>query len=117
MDVLGQDFKAALSGDDLKPQSALRRPDPEVAGFDESDGTDVHTEVARLLEDWEGGQKIDRFLRSNYRRYHYFGFSALGDRPTADGMVSEAGIQPHRVTDPFLWLLAELGVVPTVKGR
>ena len=109
--------KMDLFWDDLKPQSALLRPEPQVAGFDASDGADVHVEVARLLQDWEGGQKIERFLRSNYTRYQFFGFSALGDRPTEDNRVSAAGIQPYRVVDPFLWLLAQLGVVPTVGRR
>jgi hypothetical protein len=109
--------KMDLFWDGLKPQSALRQPEPHVAGFNATDGADVHVEVARLLQDWEGGQKIEHFLRSNYKRSHYFGFSALGDRPTADNRVSSAGIQPYRVVDPFLWLLAQLGVVPTIGRR
>lgn len=107
--------KMDLYWDDLPSTSPLLRKEQDVPGFDASDGTDVHIEVARLLEEWEG-PKIERFLRSNYRRYHFFGFSALGARP--DGIrVSAAGIQPYRVVDPFLWLLAELGAVPTIGRR
>ncbi len=52
-----------------------------------------------------------------YTRYRYFGVSALGGYPTGEQQVSYSGIQPYRVTDPFMWLLSELGVVGRERRR
>jgi hypothetical protein len=100
----------------MPPESALRRPESTARGVDEQDGLDVHAQIEALLHEWDGRQ-IDSFLRNNYRTYRYFGVSALGDTPTEDNRVSEKGIQPYRVTDPFLWLLSRLGAVPVIRRR
>jgi GTPase SAR1 family protein len=97
---------------DLKETSPLRRPAPETPYFDERDGLEVHTEIQRLLSRWEGS-RIDKIVRMHYRRYRYFGVSALGETPTADNRVSPRGIRPYRVTDPFMWILAEFGAIRT----
>jgi hypothetical protein len=78
--------------------------------FDTADGMDVHMEMSRLLREWEGSS-ITAILDKHYQKYQLFGVSALGRRPTADNDVDEAGIQPFRVADPFVWLLSELGAV------
>lgn len=100
----------------MPPGSALRRPEPTARGVDEQDGLDVHAQIEALLDEWDG-RRIDYFLRNNYRTYRYFGVSALGDTPTQDNLISEKGIQPYRVTDPFLWLLSRLGAVPVIRRR
>lgn len=102
--------------DAMPPESALRRPEPTARGVDEQDGLDVHAQIEALLHEWDG-RRIDYFLQNNYRTYRYFGVSALGDTPTEDNRVSEKGIQPYRVTDPFLWLLSRLGAVPVIRRR
>jgi GTPase SAR1 family protein len=94
--------------------SALRRQPSPAPAFDTADSVAVHEHVQALLHRWEGGQ-LDQILRHGYTRYRYFALSALGESPTSDRRVSELGIQPYRVQDPFLWLLSELGTIPATK--
>lgn len=82
--------------------------------FDSADSLDVHEHVRSLLDHWEGSQ-IDQILQHHYERYRYFGLSSLGERPTPDNRVSQRGIQPYRVADPFLWLLSGFGAIPATK--
>lgn len=95
---------------DLKGNSPLLRPAPAEPFFNETDSQEVHSEVLRLLNLWHGRQ-IDQIANRNYQRHRYFALSALGNSPTDDNRVSPAGIRPYRVADPFLWLLAEFGVI------
>lgn len=99
---------------DFPDGSALKRPEPDCAGCDDSDGLDVHRHVQALLHDWDGRQ-IDQFLQDNYRRFRYFGVSALGAIPTPDKRVST--VQPYRVADPILWLLSKARMVPVIRRR
>jgi hypothetical protein len=73
----------------------------------------VHDQVQALLDEWDGPQ-IDQLMQHNYARFRYFGLSALGTLPTSANTVSH--IQPHRVHDPFLWLLSEFGIIPATRG-
>ena len=75
---------------------------------------DVHRHVQALLHEWDGRQ-IDQFLQDNYRRFRYFGVSALGAIPTPDKRVSM--VQPYRVADPILWLLSKARMVPVIRRR
>ena len=95
----------------LPEGSPLRRGEPGGAYFDDSDSQDVHAQVQGLLHTWNGGA-VDQFVRNHYRRYRYFGVSALGESPANDSTVSPHGVLPHRVADPFLWLLAGFGAIP-----
>ncbi|MFD8202467.1 hypothetical protein ACWDTR_28810 [Streptomyces sp. NPDC003470] len=95
----------------LDAGSPLRDYAPPGGRFDVSDSLSVHEEVRRLLKDWDGVQ-IDQLLDNHYSRYRYFGVSALGRNPTPEARVADTGIQPYRVADPLLWLLAEFGSVP-----
>ncbi len=97
---------------DLKETSPLRRPPAESPYFDEQDSQEVHTEIQRLLTRWEGS-RIDQLVRLHYRRYRYFGVSALGETPTADNRISPRGIRPYRVADPFMWTLSQFRAVRT----
>jgi hypothetical protein len=97
----------------FSPHSPLTtHPEPQRA-FDTRDGLAVHDQVQALLDEWDGPQ-IDQLMRHHYARYRYFGLSALGAPPLVPGMV--AHIQPHRVHDPFLWLLSEFGTIPATRG-
>jgi Double-GTPase 2 len=91
--------------------SPLRRVPTGNGRVEAQDGRDVHEHVRAMLDDWAGPQ-IDQFLSHNYALYRYFAVSALGETPTADNRVPERGIQPYRVSDPLLWLLAEFGALP-----
>lgn len=91
--------------------SPLKQEPADRPSFDLTDSLAVHEHVRALLDEWEG-QQIDQLLRKDYASYRYFGLSALGEPP--DGQkVSDSGLNPHRVGDPFLWLLSEFGVIPT----
>jgi hypothetical protein len=94
----------------------LRRPESTAAAFDRQDSLDVHEHVLALLHEWDGLQ-IHQLAQHSYRRFRYFGFSALGESPTEVNRVSERGIRPYRVADPFLWLLSEFGTIPRSKLR
>ncbi|WP_436525435.1 hypothetical protein [Actinoplanes sp. HUAS TT8] len=104
--------------DALPENSPLRQPAPDGPWFPESDSLALHDYVQALLQEWEGGQ-IDQLLHKHYRTYRYFGLSALGAVPPAKQpqqarqRVARSGIQPHRVEDPFLWLLSRLKVIET----
>jgi hypothetical protein len=101
--------------DGLKETSPLRRLPGQEPHFDERDSLDVHAEIQRLLARWEGS-RIDQIARLHYRRYRYFGVSSLGETPTEQNRVSDKGIRPYRVTDPFTWILAQFHAIPTKRG-
>jgi len=92
------------------PLTQQSEPRPE---FDTRESLAVHHQVQALLDDWDGPQ-IDQLMRHHYARYRYFGLSALGALPLDE--VTVAHIQPHRVHDPFLWLLSEFGTIPASRG-
>jgi Double-GTPase 2 len=100
---------------DLKETSPLRQTPAQGAYFDERDSLEVHTEVQRLLSRWQGSL-IDRIARQHYRRYRYFGVSALGETPTSANQVSPRGIRPYRVGNPLTWILGDLGLIPVKRG-
>jgi Double-GTPase 2 len=103
----------------LPEDSPLRQPAPATPYFDEPDSSAIHAYVQALLYEWEGGQ-IDQLLSKNFRTFRYFGLSALGAVPPAlaPGQQRQkvgGTIAPHRVEDPFLWLLSRLKVIETGK--
>jgi Double-GTPase 2 len=98
----------------LGPGSPLLAAPPGGDRFDVTDSMDVHVETMRLLKQWSAEQ-IDQIVAKNYSRHRYFGVSALGANPTEDLRAPMDGIRPYRVTDPFLWLLSELGAIEKAK--
>ncbi|HTJ67633.1 MAG TPA: hypothetical protein VL551_08910 [Actinospica sp.] len=90
--------------------SPLMAAQPGGSRFDVGDSLDVHVEMMRLLKQWSAEQ-IDQIVAKNYSRHRFFGVSALGGNPTSDMRAPVDGIRPYRVTDPFLWLLSELGAI------
>ncbi|CAA9445898.1 MAG: FIG00667524: hypothetical protein [uncultured Pseudonocardia sp.] len=97
----------------LAEGSPLRAAPPTTPAFHVPDSLAVHGHVQALVHEW-AGRNLDEALRSNYKRYRYFGLSALGQSPQADGAaprVSKLGVQPWRVEDPLLWLLSEFGTI------
>lgn len=69
--------------------------------FDLSDFEDISETVEALLRSW-GGENFVNQLNSNFKNHAYFALTALGSSPCYN-RISE--ITPHRVEDPFLWLL------------
>ena len=81
--------------------------------YNEFDGQNVHEHMRALLHQWSADE-IDLHLRLNYENFRFFGVSALGAQPLyMEDRVAPGGVQPHRVEDPFLWLLAKEGSVKT----
>jgi hypothetical protein len=84
---------------------------PAVPAYQDTDGRTVHEHMLALMHEWNAAD-IDTHMRLNYSDYRYFGVSALGAEPDyAGGVVAPGGVQPHRVEDPVLWLLAKTGTV------
>jgi len=81
-------------------------------GFDAADFQAITGEMMALLDDW-GGQDLVHQVRKRYRKYGFFGLSALGCNPHATKEIPR--VLPRRVEDPFLWLLAENGLIRRVK--
>lgn len=92
----------------LPPQSRLRAKPIYKDFFDYSDFQAIQGEIRSLLLQW-GLRYIVQMLETRYKRYGYFAMSALGSNPAPDAVLQ--GISPHRVADPFLWLLAEDGII------
>lgn len=95
----------------LPHRSVLRAPFPVASCFNMEDSAEIQSQIREILRDWEVG-RIDEIAEEYYRRYRYFAVSSLGVPPTPDNRVSAEGIQPYRVTDPFIWLLSEFSFIP-----
>nr|WP_245652914.1 hypothetical protein [Herbidospora sakaeratensis] len=101
--------------DSFDPGSPLaREPHDGRPVLDLDDCTAVHDHVRALLYEW-GEEQIDQLLDANYEQYSFFGLSALGG-PPREGRVVGA-VRPYRVEDPFLWLLAQFGVIPVRSSK
>lgn len=102
--------------DSLGEGHPLRRPSSKLAFFDEGESADLNEHMKALVAQW-GGDGLLRSLDVNFARYRVFGASALGAEPDyANGTTSERGRLPHRVAEPFLWLLAQRGFLPSQKA-
>ncbi|MFD9700890.1 hypothetical protein [Lentzea sp. NPDC059081] len=103
----------ALQGS-LPPGSPWHRTPPDSAVYNEPDSLEVHRHMQALLHEW-AGRNLDETLANSFTRYRLFGLSALGESPRLEGedtqRVSDRGVQPHRVEDPFLWLMSEFGAI------
>ncbi len=98
--------KIDLLTEELPLTSALRA----VPDSGEPGARAVQAEVATLLA--SHGPAGFELVASRFRRFRYFGVSALGEAPGPDGKVSPRGIRPYRADEPFRWLLAGFGVIP-----
>jgi len=99
-------FDAVLSLVD--PQFQLHRVGNHVGGFDMCDFEAVNSEMMSLLDQWNG-QDIIQQAQTRYSRHAFFGLSSLGCNPDETHKVPQ--VVPKRVEDPFLWLLAENGII------
>lgn len=80
--------------------------------LDENERLTVSKEIEEMLVQCEE----DGFLGNvnmNFSRYTYCALSALGQQPvlTSDGKTLKERPRPHRIEDPFLWILKENGVI------
>jgi hypothetical protein len=82
------------------------------AGFDMADFDAVNAEMQALLTRWDSHVLVQQ-VQTHYRRFGFFGLSALGCNPHGDQQVPR--VLPRRVEDPFLWLLHEHGLISSRK--
>lgn len=75
------------------------------------------TTISSCMEDWlayaDPGMDILNQCQA-YKHHSFFGFSALG-APPERGMKLSCTPRPIRVEDPFLWILAQNGLIETKK--
>lgn len=110
IDVLSSDFPEHYA---LRfPSNHLKRQ-----GFIDAENRRVNTEMRKWLQNQNDGL-LNSFLAQldmNYENFSFFGASALGWNNSPD----ESGVfltpKPHRVEDPFLWILKENKMFKKIK--
>lgn len=100
----------------LDPSSFISNPSRHLryTGFDSIDFESCNMEIMSLIHKW-GGKELINQVSSQFTTYGYFAFSSLGQEPTDDGRVQH--IRPHRVMDPFLWLLYQNRIISMSKKQ
>lgn len=78
--------------------------------FDGKAARSVSAAVQSDLTGWIG-ERLDGFVRHEFRTVAYFGVSALGASPVGGHLPN--GVSPHRVEDPILWMLDSWGALPS----
>lgn len=91
------------------PSSPIHQASDHDGYFDLSDAEIVSENIKAHLAKWRG-ENLNNLLRRNFQTYNYFGISALGASPQADGRFTFAAA-PFRVEDPFLWILHQQGII------
>lgn len=105
-------------GNDIVPEDSCLRYDSlhvSKGVFSQEEFESTKLAMEALLENFltynaEFRQKLQRF-----KNYAFFGVSALGYPPDANGNLRPEGPQPRRVLDPLLWLLAQNKYIPSGK--
>lgn len=105
-DVLKRFFPASSLV--LQPSSYLRE-----GHLDKNEWFSVSSEIDAMLREY-GAIGFAKNVEMNFKNYTYCTVSALGQEP----IISQKGEKkiatlprPHRVEDPFLWILKENGVI------
>lgn len=93
----------------LEPSSYLRE-----GTLDKTEWFTVSSEIDAMLKEWGAGG-FARNVDMNFKKYTYCTVSALGQQPvvskTGGGKAIRSIPMPHRVEDPFLWILKENGII------
>jgi len=85
----------------------------ETGMFDIADFEDVNSTMESLVKQW-GGANFSNQLSANFKDYAYFGLTALGCNPESNKIDK---LRPHRVEDPFLWLLWKHKLIKAKKRK
>lgn len=85
----------------------------EEGKFDIADFEDVNDTMEALVNEW-GGANFTNQLSANFKDYAYFGLTALGCNPESNKILK---LRPHRVEDPFLWLLWKHKLIKAEKRK
>ena len=94
--------------------AAVQSPWYGEGAFRMDDFEDSSRQIEALVDEWNP-QGIIHELRANFSRHGVFSCSALGCEPEEDTRIPR--LQPFRVLDPFLWLLAMNRLIPTIRAR
>jgi len=78
--------------------------------FDPQIARSVSAAVGSDLAGWLG-ERLDSFVKEEFKQSAYFGVSALGEDPVQGRLPN--GVAPHRVEDPILWMLDCWGALPS----
>lgn len=100
--------------DILREDSCLRSESEHLARgmFVETDFENVNIEMQDVLENWMDAELVQQM--KNFEKYAFFGLTALGGVPNGTRLAGNK-INPRRVLDPLLWLLAENNYIKKVK--
>ncbi len=96
----------------VDPQMQLNAASRHQGGYDLADFNAVSSEMQSLLGLW-GETTVASQAKLRYRRFGFFGLTALGCNPHGDQKIPR--VLPRRVEDPFLWLLHCHGLIPTAR--
>ena len=101
--------------DILPPGSAVLDNSPHAGQVMLNDLHNVSNEIESLLKEWDEAAFVQQ-VNNTFPEHGYFAVSALGidNHPDATANRSVKKPQPHRIEDPFLWMLTKTGVL---KGR
>ncbi len=97
----------------LDPSSILKVPGNHPGKFNIGDFETVNSEMEAYIREWKGVELIQK-LKHNFKNYAFFGMTALGCNPHGTQKISK--LRPHRVEDPFLWLLWQHKLIPAAKS-
>lgn len=92
----------------LEPSSYLRE-----GKLGKNEWFTISNEIEAMLKEWGAGGFATN-VQMNFSNYTYCTLSALGQQPVLSATGSKtlnSKPMPHRVEDPFLWLLKENGVI------
>jgi len=96
----------------IDTQLQLNADSRHAGGYDLADFQAVDAEMRSLLSLWDS-DRIPHQVSTRFRQSGFFGLSALGCHPQGDRKVPR--VLPHRVEDPFLWLLHQHNLIPAVR--
>ena len=80
--------------------------------FDRVDWDSCNLEAQSLIESWAGKELMNQ-IQAQFADSSFFAFSALGAQFSPDRPITH--VSPHRVLDPFLWLLWRNGIIECSK--
>lgn len=99
----------------IDPSSPIHRAANHDGYFDLNDAEELSESMRAHVAKWVG-PGFDAAIRHNFKKPWYFGLSALGASPDAEGRLP-AGATPFRAEDPLLWILHQRGIIPARRMR
>jgi len=104
--------KCDLFNDSISSGTQIRNDPDHYKGFNKKDIDLVSDEVRDIISEFESAALIKN-ADDRFEEKKFFAVSALGALPDKNYELNS--IQPHRVTDPILWLFWKNGLIPLMK--